>query len=160
MAAPSSAAGKSSDLVLEITRVFDARLDLVWKAWSEPERMVQWLGPRGFTGEIIRMDTRVGGSYRFHMRSSEGTDHWAQGVYREIVAAKRLVYTWTWTDANGSPVGPETLLTVTFEDLGPKTRLTLRQTGFESVAERDGHRGGWNSVFDRLAEYLAAASPK
>lgn len=160
MAAESSLGEGSSERELEIVRVFDAPLDLVWKAWAEPDRMVQWLGPRGFTGDIIRMDTWPGGSYRFHMRSPEGTDHWSEGVYREIVEGKRLAYTWVWTDADRNPIGPETLVTVTFEDLGAKTRLAFRQTGFSSVTARDAHRGGWNSSFDCLAEYLASALPK
>ena len=61
-----------------------------------------------------------------------------------------------WADADGNPTGPETLLTIKFEDQEGKTRLTLHQTGFDSVSARDAHHGGWNSSLDCLAEYLAS----
>ena len=155
-------AGSSSvitdDRVLVISRVFDAPRSLVYKAWTEPERIAEWLGPRGFKGDVIKMDARVGGSYHFHMRSSDGTDHWLRGVHHEIVENERLAYTYAWADAKGNATRPETLVTVTFEDLGGnKTRLTFRQEVFESTTARDMHNGGWNSSFERLAEYLATA---
>ena len=155
MPAKNSAAVRSPERELVITRIFDAPRNLVFSAWSEPERMVHWLGPKGFTGTILKMDARPGGTYRFHMRSPEGTDHWVQGTHHEIVAPERLVYTWAWADAQGRPTGPETLITVTFAEHDGKTRLTLHQAVFESVNARDMHRTGWTSSLDRLAEYLA-----
>jgi uncharacterized protein YndB with AHSA1/START domain len=158
MASQSSAAAQAAEQVLVIERIFDAPRDLVWKAWADPARMVRWLGPRGFTSNVIKMDPWLGGAYRFHMRSPEGVDHWVQGVYREIVERERLVYTWMWTDGQGNPTGPETLVTVNFAEHGnEKTKLTLRQSGFESVAARDAHQQGWDSCLDRLAEYLPTA---
>ncbi len=155
-------AGSSSvitdDRVLVISRVFDAPRSLVYKAWTEPERIAEWLGPQGFKGDVIKMDARVGGSYHFHMRAPDGTDHWLRGVHHEIAENERLVYTYAWADAKGNATRPETLVTVTFEDLGGnKTRLTFRQEVFESTTARDMHNGGWNSSFERLAEYLATA---
>jgi uncharacterized protein YndB with AHSA1/START domain len=88
------------------------------------------------------------------MRSPEGVDHWLQGVYREVVKPERLVFTHCWLDADGKP-GQETLVTITFTERGEKTELTLRQTGFRSVESRDGHKLGWTSQLDGLAEYLA-----
>jgi len=157
MAAESSAAVQPEERVLVITRIFDAPRELVWKAWTEPERMVRWLGPRGFISTILEADFRPGGAYRFHMRSSEGTDHWQQGIYREIVKPQRLVSTFVWADAEGKPTRPETLLTVSFAEHGGKTNLTLHQAVFESVTARDLHNGGWTDSLDRLAEYLAKA---
>jgi uncharacterized protein YndB with AHSA1/START domain len=158
MAAANSAAEQLNERELFIERIFDAPRSLVWKAWAEPERMVKWLGPRGFTGSIIRMDSWVGGSYRFQMRSPDGNDHWAQGVYREVVEGERLVYTWAWGDANGRPTTPETVVTVNFSDAGNKTKITLHQALFESVPARDEHRFGWSSAFDCLADYLASVA--
>jgi uncharacterized protein YndB with AHSA1/START domain len=157
MAGVNSAVEQAQERELFITRVFDAPRSLVWKAWAEPERMVRWLGPRGFTGKIIRRDPWAGGSYRFEMRSPDGNDHWAQGVYREIVEGERLVYTWAWADADGRATTPDTVVTVTFSDEGEKTKITLHQALFESVSARDEHRFGWSSAFDCLADYLAAA---
>ena len=73
------------------------------------------------------------------------------GGIRELVEPERLVCTYVWADAEGNPTRPETLLTVLFEDLGGKTKLTLRQAVFESVSARDDHNFGWNSSLDRLA---------
>lgn len=157
MAARNSAAMQPEERVLVITRIFDAPRDLVWKAWTEPERMVRWFGPRGFTSTVIKADFRTGGAYRLHMRSPEGNDHWLQGVYREIVEREQLVSTYAWADAEGKPTRPETLLTVTLEDRSEKTLLTLHQAVFESVTARDLHNGGWSSSLDRLAEYLVKA---
>ena len=155
MAAGSSAAAEAAEQrVLVITRIFDAPPRLVFKVWTEPEHLVHWWGPKGFTLPTCTMDFRPGGAYRFCMRSPEGVDHWLQGVYREIVEPERLVFTWAWVDAEGKP-GHETLLTVTFEEHNGKTKLTLHQAVFESVTARDAHRGGWTSSLECLAEYLA-----
>ncbi|MGH7865428.1 MAG: SRPBCC domain-containing protein [Candidatus Binataceae bacterium] len=155
MGARSNLAAEPTERVLVITRIFDAPRSLVFKAWTEPERQVCWLGPEGFTGTIIKMDVRPGGMYRFHMRAPDGSDHWLQGVYHEIVAPERIVSTYAWADADGRPTRPETLLTVTLEEHDGKTKLTLHQSVFESVTARDAHQGGWSSSLGRLAEYLA-----
>jgi uncharacterized protein YndB with AHSA1/START domain len=157
MAAGSNLAMEPEDRVLIITRIFDAPRELVWKAWTEPERMVKWHGPRGFTSTIERSDFWPGGAFRIHMRGPENDEHWTQGVFREIVAPERLVMASCWADAQGRPVGPETTVTVTLENLGARTQLTLHQALFESVTARDAHSGGWNSSLDCLAEYLATA---
>jgi uncharacterized protein YndB with AHSA1/START domain len=157
MAARSNAAAEAAERELVITRVFAAPRRLVFKAWTDPGHLVHWLGPQGFTGTIMKMDVRPGGAYRLHMRGPEGDDHWAQGVYRAVVEPERLVMTRNWADAEGNPTSPETLLTVTFEELDGKTKLTLHQAGFESITARDAHRGGWNSSLDRLAEYVTKA---
>ena len=85
MAASTSPTATTAERTLIIERVFDAPRALVFKAWTEPERLVLWWGPRGFTMPACTMDARPGGAFRFCMRSPEGTDHWLRGVYREIV---------------------------------------------------------------------------
>jgi uncharacterized protein YndB with AHSA1/START domain len=155
MAAGTNLVAEPADRVLVITRVFDAPRELVFKAWTDPEHMVRWMGPRGFTTTIEYSDYRPGGKYRLHMRGPDGDDHWTQGSFREIVDPQRLVMTGNWADSKGNPTTPETLLTLTFDDLSGKTRLTLHQAVFESVTARDAHDGGWNSSLDRLAEYIA-----
>src|SRR5690242_2777846 len=129
MTAQSSLAMEPAERVLVIERVFDAPRDLVFKAWTEPERVAQWWGPRGFKSTVLgKMDVRPGGSYRIHMRSPEGTDHWLKGRYHEVAVPERIVCTFEWLDADGNAARPETVLTVTFEDLGKKTKLTLHQS--------------------------------
>ena len=74
------------------------------------------------------------------------------GVYREIAAPERLVFTFAWEEEGER--GMETVVTITFAEENAKTRMTLRQTPFQSVAERDGHVYGWSSALDRLDEFL------
>jgi uncharacterized protein YndB with AHSA1/START domain len=157
METSTSIAAEASERELVITRVFDAPRSLVYQAWTEPEHMVKWLGPQGFTGKILKSELQVGGAYRFHMRDPQGGDHWQQGVFREIVKPEKLVYTYEWANEQGQATRPQTIVTVTFEDLGGKTRLTLRQGIFESVTARDDHHRGWNSSLDRLGDQLKAA---
>jgi uncharacterized protein YndB with AHSA1/START domain len=143
----------ANDNELVINRVFDAPRDLVWKAWTDPEMMKEWSAPRGFTLPISEGDLRPGGTWRAQMRKDDGTELDLGGVYREIAAPERLVFTHVWMDENGKP-GPETLITVTFTDRGGKTEMNFRQSGFDSVESRDGHSEGWNECFDKLAELL------
>lgn len=139
---------------LVITRVFDAPRDLVWKAWTEPERIKQWVAPRGFTIPVAEGELRPGGAWRSCMRQPDGTELWVGGVYQVIDEPKRLVLTHAWLDEHGK-AGPETLVTVTFTERAGKTEMVFRQSGFDTVESRDGHAGGWNECFDRLAELLA-----
>jgi uncharacterized protein YndB with AHSA1/START domain len=157
MAVENSAQARTGDLTLHITRLFDAPRALVFKAWTAPDQLVRWWGPHGFSLPSCELDFRPGGTYRYQMRGPDGLDHYTQGVFREIVEPERIVFAGCWTDAEGNPRSPETIATVTFEDQGGKTRMTLDQTLFESVNARDEHHGGWTSSFDRLAEYLVAA---
>jgi len=139
---------------LVITRVFAAPRALVFKAWTEPERIKQGWGPRGFTTLSCEMDLRPGGVWRTRSRSPEGTEHAEHGVFREIVEPERLVFTQAWEDAESKPKH-ETLVTVTFVEQSGKTLLTFHQGVFASITSRDAHEGGWSSAFELLVEYLA-----
>jgi uncharacterized protein YndB with AHSA1/START domain len=138
---------------LLIVRTFAAPRALVWAAWTDAERTAQWMAPAGFTIPFNEGDLRPGGAWRAHMRSPDGEDHRCRGIYREVVAPERLVFTHTWTDEQWTP-GAETLVTVTFAERDGKTVMTFRQTGFVSEASRDGHGDGWAQCFDRLEELL------
>ncbi len=154
MAAKGSASAAPADRLVVITRVFDAPRSLVFKAWTDPERLMQWWGPKGFTTSVLKLDLHQDGAWRFRMRSPNGTDEWQRGVYCEIVEPERLVFTYAFEDASGKP-GHETMVTVSFADEGAKTRLTVHHAVFESVAVRDDHVRGWNEALDRLADYSA-----
>jgi len=154
MAATTEAAARAAEPELTISRVLDAPRSLVFKVWTAPEHLARWWGPQGFTTLSCAMDLRPGGAWFRRMRSPGGRLHTKRGIYREIVAPERLVFTYADEDEDGE-LGPETLVTVTFEEHGAKTRLTLRQSGFETVSARDGHYGGWTSCMERFAEYLA-----
>ena len=149
-----AAGASTAEHELVITRIFDAPRELVFRAWTEPDRSVRWWGPQGFTAAHWEMDPRPGGAYRVCMRSPEGTVHWQRGVCREVVEPERLVFTFAWEDKDGRS-GHETVVTVNFAEHGAKTKLTLHQAVFETVTARDLHRGDWASALDCLAEYLA-----
>lgn len=155
MEAQRNIATEPQDRVLVITRTFDAPRTLVFKAWTEPEHMAQWFGPRDFKVLSCTMDVRVGGNLRVHSRSPQGTEHYLTSVYREIVPPEKLVCTYAWCDSAWKPTRPETLLTLTFEEVESKTRMTLHQAVFESVTACDMHRSGWSESLDRFAAYLA-----
>ena len=144
---------KTAGCELVITRLIDAPRRLVFKAWTQPEHVACWWGPQGFTTIYCKMDIRVGGTYRVGMRSPQGTEHWKRGVYREIVEPERIVFTFAWEDADGN-LGHELLTAVTFVEEDTQTRLTLRQTGFETIATRDSHVAGWTSCLQRFADYV------
>jgi uncharacterized protein YndB with AHSA1/START domain len=164
---------QSADREFVITHVFDAPRALVFKAWTDPKHMAQWWGPHGFTNPICEMDVRPGGAYRIVMRGPDGVDHPAKGVYREVVEPERLVMTINhselsdeWHDlvnpnrdkAAGKPA-VEGLTTVTFEEQGGKTKLTIRML-FESAAVRDallriGMTQGWSQSLERLEALVA-----
>jgi uncharacterized protein YndB with AHSA1/START domain len=139
---------------LTITRVFDAPRELVFKAWTDSAHGNEWSAPRRFKVTAFEADLRPGGTWRLGMRASDGEELWVGGVYREIVPPERIVSTHAWQNADGTS-GHETLMTVDLAARGDRTEMTFRQTGFESVEERDGHRDGWSECFDRLEEQLA-----
>ena len=155
MAMTADAADLSAERELVITRIFEAPRRLVFKMWTEPEHLVRWWGPRGFQTIAGRMDVRPSGVWSRSMRAPDGSVIRKHGVYREIVMPERLVFTYVTDDLAGNP-GAETLVTVTLADLGGKTRLTLHQTGFESILAREAHHGGWTSCLERFVEHLSA----
>lgn len=141
--------------VLTINRVFDAPRPVVFKAFTDPKRMLQWLGPRDYPASFVEADLRPGGKWRACLDSAaSGEKLWHGGIYHEITPDSRLVFTFAWDQENGKP-GLETLITIDFEDQDKKTRMRFRQAEFDSVENCDGHRTGWNSAFDRLEELLS-----
>ena len=162
---------RSTDRELTLTRVFDAPRALVFKAWTTPEHLMRWWGPHGFTCLSCTMDLRVGGEWRLAMRSPAGVEDRQRGVFREITAPERIVFTYAfedftarktsgrWSDESGHP-GHQTIVTVNFEDLGPKTRLSVHQAVFESVGVRDEHVRGWGEALDHLAEYVTTSAAR
>ncbi|HEX6281704.1 MAG TPA: SRPBCC domain-containing protein [Nitrososphaera sp.] len=89
---------------LIITHVFDAPRELVWKGWTDPERVKRWWGPKGFTAPFCKTDLQVGGVFHYCMRSPEGKDYWNTGAYPEIVEPERMVCTDSFADEEGNVV--------------------------------------------------------
>jgi uncharacterized protein YndB with AHSA1/START domain len=167
MAARREAATEAARDVL-ITRDFDAPRDLVFRAWTDPDRLARWHAPRGCTIEYRAIDVRPGGSFHSCIRTPDGQECWCVGTYLEVDEPGRIVYTLALSDEDGGPVDPadaskdpdwprETTVTVTLEDLGGRTRLTLHQTVSEDLAKRTGAHPSWLQMLDLLAEDLATA---
>ena len=140
---------KPRELVL--TRVFDAPRRLVFEAWSKPEHLVSWWGPKGFTLPTAEMDFRAGGAIRFCMRSPNGHDYWMRGSHNEVVPPSHIVF----TSAIDDDPSHQVVTRVTFAEEGGKTTIIVHQTfNFESDATR-GAPQGWTQSLDRLTEYLS-----
>jgi uncharacterized protein YndB with AHSA1/START domain len=156
---------------MTITRVFDAPRALVWKAWTDPQYVMQWWGPKGFTAPVCKMDFRVGGKFLFCMRSPEGQEYWNAGEYHEIVPYEKIVSSMYFADSEGNKVEPshygiehqevvEDAFDVTlFEDLGNgRTKLTFIGNETMENAKNSGQIEGWNQILDKVAEVLARSA--
>jgi uncharacterized protein YndB with AHSA1/START domain len=159
-----------------ISRVFKAPRDLVWKAWTERDRLMQWFGPKGFPMTKATLDMRPGGTFHYCMVSPAGQEMWGKFTYREISPQDRIVLVSSFSDEKGgiaphpmSPTWPlETLSTTTFADhagIGRGTVMTIKWSPLNASAEqlatfnaaRAGMTQGWTGTFEQLDEYLAKA---
>ena len=150
-----------------VTRVFDAPRELVWKAWTDPQYIMQWWGPRGFTAPVCRMDFRVGGKLLCCMRSPDGQEFWNAVEYHEIVPPERIVSLMYFADAQGNKIDPAELgidhealegaYDVTlFEDLGNgRTKLTFIGNEPLESAKNSGQLEGWNQILEKMAAVIA-----
>ena len=143
------------DIVL--TREFDAPREVLFRAYTDPDAIPKWWGPRNLTTTVDRMDVRPGGGWRFIQRDAAGNEFAFHGVYHEVVAPERIVGTFEF---EGMP-GHVALETSTLEDLGGRTRLTTISV-FQTVEDRDGMAAsgmelGASESMDRLEELLASA---
>ncbi len=133
------------------TRVFDAPRALVWRAWSEPEHLAAWWGPKGFRNSIHAFEFRPGGAFRLTMHGPDGTDYPNELLFVETVKPERLVIDHVSM--------PKFRLTVMFEDLGGRTKISFRQL-FETAETYAAIKGiampANEQIFDKLAEVLAA----
>ncbi len=137
-----------------MTREFSAPRDLVFKTMSDPALIPQWWGPHGLTTEVDQMDVRMGGIWRYVQRDTEGNEYAFRGVYHEIRAPERMVYTFEW---EGLP-GHILLETVTLQEQDGKTLVTDASV-FQSLEDRDGMvqsgmEEGAADTWDRLEALL------
>ena len=148
MSTKSAVATKPS---LTLKRRLNAPPAKVYAAWTDPKKIGRWMGPEGIETLSAEADVRVGGRYRFIMRSPDGEKHDVSGVYREVVANEKLVFTWAWR----STPERESLVTVALKPDGDGTLLTLTHEQFFDEAARDRHRTGWSGALDKLEKYVA-----
>jgi uncharacterized protein YndB with AHSA1/START domain len=145
-----------ADREIVLTRLFEAPRELVFQAWTDPDLLMRWLCPKDFVVTFVDIDLREGGSWRSGMRSPDGIDYIMRGTYRVVKEPEMLVLTHSWEDdlEPGHLPGHETLLTVIFSDVGPKTQMTFHVTGLTSDDSRDGQKQGWSEAFDNLASAI------
>lgn len=135
--------------VLRITRIFNAKVERVYAAFTNPGDLEKWFGPEGVNCIVHDIDPQPGGTYSFTMRDSKGGEHPLSGTFREVVPNKRLVYTWTW--GFGTLEGVETLVTLEFEAKNGGTELTLTHEMLASDTAVEMHNVGWTGSFNCLA---------
>ena len=150
-----------------VTRIIDAPRELVWKAFTQPQYVQQWWGPKGFTSPSCRSDFRVGGTFLYCMRAPDGQEGWTGGQFHEIVPNEKIVYSMYFSDAAGNRVDPETLGIeheaiegaydeVLFEDLGDgRTKITLIGNETMENARASGQLEGTEQILDKLAAVVA-----
>jgi len=142
---------------LNLTRVFDAPRDLVFKAWTDPKHVAQWWGPGGFTNPVCEVDARPGGQMRIHMRAPDGTIYPMTAVFKEVVEPERIVFQTAALDPNGKAMF-EVLTTVTLTAQGRKTKLTLNAKVLTMTAAAPqylaGMEMGWTQSLERLAQHV------
>jgi uncharacterized protein YndB with AHSA1/START domain len=154
-----------------ISRTFDAPRELVWKAWSERARLMEWFGPKGFTMPAAKLDFRPGGSFHYCMEAPNGQEMWGKFVYREIVSLEKIVLVSSFSDESGGinrhPISAtwplETLSTFTLTEENGRATATIHWTPLNATpdeiktfdAAHEGMKQGWTGTFDQLAAYLA-----
>ena len=139
-----------SDLTLEISRRFSAPIDIVFGAMTRPEIFQKWWGPKGCTCTECDVDLRVGGEWSTKLKETDSNDiNAVTGIYKEIVEPSKLVFTWAWTQPDGTR-GSETEVTINFYDEGHKTLMEFSQKIFADPEICQKHRFGWDSAYDCL----------
>jgi len=159
---------------LVITRAIDAPHELVFKAWTEADRLAQWWGPKGFSVRVASLDLRPGGTFLYCLKSASGQEMWGKFVYREIDVPGHLAYVSSFSDENAAVVRApfsqawplEVLNTLSLTEQDGKTALTLRSVPLNATAEEcktfeDAHQAiqqGFAGTFAQLTDYLEKAN--
>jgi uncharacterized protein YndB with AHSA1/START domain len=148
----------AAECEVTFTRTFDAPRALVFKAWTEPERLAQWWGPRHFTNPVCELDARPGGTIRVDMRGPDGTIYPMGGTFHEVIEPERLVFTTTaLNNASGTPQ-LKVQNVVTFSEQNGKTTIVLRATVVRATDEATGAvagmEQGWSQSLERLTVLL------
>ena len=155
-----------------ITRAFGASRARVWDAWTRPEALAQWFGPKGASSTLLTFDLRPGGEWRSQMEMPGGGAMYSKFVFREIEPLSRLVWVHGFADAAGNRIRApfaeqfplDILTSVLFADEGDGTRVELSWTPLDATPEEEAFfanmmasmNDGWSGSFDQLGEFLAA----
>ena len=146
---------------LLITHLFNAPRALVFEAWTDPEKLKHWYAPDGCTIEFKSLDATQGGSFHSCVHDPVHGDCWIKGLYKEVTAPEKLVFSMIISNENGDDVRSidagkpedwpeEVLTTVTFTEIGKQTKLTIHQTVSEAEAKQTGAYQSWIKMFNKL----------
>lgn len=158
---------------VSVVREFDAPIERVWGAWTQPDDLREWWGPTGFTCPRAEADVRVGGRIRVTMRAPEefgGFEQHSAWELTDVEAPRRLRYVFRFTDVEGSPITPaqagipgdgvpergEHEVVLTSLDDG-RTRLEMTEHGYTAVGARDMSQAGLEQCLDKMAALVAGA---
>ena len=150
------AAGVAADeRVLSMVRTFDAPIERVFAAWTNPDQFGEWFGPHGVKTVVCEFDLRVGGTWRL-LGQGPQRRHAVSGKYLEIEPPKRLVFTWAWHETGdlSTPREHETVVALQFKAVGMRTEMTLTQATFRDATGARNHEWGWTQSFEKLEAFL------
>lgn len=169
-AGPDDPAGPAAAATVDVVlvRTFDAPVEAVWKAWTEPAEIVKWWGPKGYASPFAKVDFREGGSYLFAMKAPEshgGQESYVAGTYLRIVPMERIEMTQGLADRDGRALDPRALgfpadfppiipTTVSFKPVAGKTTVTVVEAGWTPGEMFDYSEAGMSECLDKLAETL------
>jgi len=147
---------------LVLKRTFNAPREVVFDAWTDPNQVAKWWGPKGFTNPRCEIDARVGGIIHIDMRGPDGVVYPMEGVFKEIERPKLLVFlSVAQRDANGNSI-LEVFTKATFEEVAGKTELTVYAIATKRTPEAEpavaGMHEGWSQTLDRLEDYITATN--
>lgn len=152
-----STATKIDQYSVSLTRDVNAPIEKVFRAWTDPDILTKWFGPKEVTTRSAQVDLKVGGKYQLVMEAAEGKIHTIGGAFREIDPPRKLVFTWI-LDPQGCEgsdgFDAETLVTLEFQDLGAATRIALTHDFLPSEKSKESHQMGWIGSFDCLETVL------
>ena len=156
MATKSSAAGDAGFVTrpsLTLKRRLNASPEKVYAAWTDPQKIARWIGPAQVKAGSVQaeIDARTGGRFRLSFTAENGEYHQVGGVYREVVANARLVFSWAWH----STPERESQVTISIKPDTAGSLLTLHHEQFADEKARDGHEKGWNELLTRLEQAVA-----
>ena len=145
---------RSDELVLEMERVLPAPLSVVFAAFTDPNELLKWWGPEGFSTPSLKFQARVGETYRIEMQPPEGDPFYLTGEFREVDPPARLAYTFVYEDPDPDDV--ETQVGLSFRARGESTEVAFTQGPFKTEDRRALHRDGWTDSFDKLERIISA----
>lgn len=144
---------------LTLKRTFNAPIKLVWEAWTQPEHVALWWGPKGMEVKVVEHDFRVGGNWKYTMEMPNGSEFISDGVYSVIVELKKI-----FSSANFKPMTEGVEIQALFEENGDKTNFIFNcvhaTEEYCKQQEQMGFYNGWGSVFNGLEAYVSALAGK